>query len=216
MYLCIDINHNYHMKKRHIAVFDFDGTLTTKDTLVEFIRFAFGTRRMLGGFLRYAPLIVLMKLHLYDNSRCKEHVLSWFFRGMPYSEFEELGMRFAAQADSLLRRDTVALLQRHLAAGDTLYIISASAEEWVRPVCEQFGMRSVAMPNGIAKVMGTRLEVSDGKLTGRYASPNCYGKEKVNRLKEVEPNRNDYHLTAYGDSRGDKEMFAFADTYHKV
>ncbi len=125
-------------------------------------------------------------------------------------------MRFAAQADSFIRRDTVTLLQRHIAAGDTLYIISASAEEWVRPVCEQFGMRSEAMPNGIAKVMGTRLEVVDGKLTGRYASPNCYGQEKVNRLTEVEPNRTDYHLTAYGDSRGDREMFAYADEFHKV
>lgn len=204
------------MEKRHIAVFDFDGTLTTKDTLLEFIRFAFGTRRMLCGFLRYSPHIVLMKLHLYNNSRCKEHVLSWFFGGMPYEEFAELGMRFAAQADGLLRRDTVTLLQRHIAAGDTVYVISASAEEWVRPVCEQFGMKSEACPNGIARVMGTRLEVVDGKLTGRYASPNCYGKEKVTRLLEVEPHREEYHLTAYGDSRGDKEMFDFADVFHKV
>ena len=66
---------------------------------------------------------------------------------------------------------------------------------------------------GLAKKTGEIILKPDYKL---ITSPNCYGKEKVNRLKEVEPNRNDYHLTAYGDSRGDKEMFAFADTYYKV
>lgn len=39
---------------------------------------------------------------------------------------------------------------------------------------------------------------------------------KVNRLKAIYPNRQDYHLTAFGDSRGDKEMLAFADeSYYK-
>jgi phosphoserine phosphatase len=61
------------------------------------------------------------------------------------------------------------------------------------------------------KVLGTQIEVIDGKLTGRFLSKNCYGQEKVNRILSLYPNRQDYHLTAYGDSRGDKEMLAFAD-----
>jgi phosphoserine phosphatase len=64
------------------------------------------------------------------------------------------------------------------------------------------------------KVVGTQIEVIDGKLTGRFLSKNCYGQEKVNRILSLYPNRQDYHLTAYGDSRGDKEMLAFADESH--
>ncbi len=50
-----------------------------------------------------------------------------------------------------------------------------------------------------------------GRLTGRFSSRNCYGQEKVNRLLRVEPHRETYRLIAYGDSRGDREMLAFAD-----
>ena len=56
--------------------------------------------------------------------------------------------------------------------------------------------------------------VKDGVLTGRFLTRNCYGEEKVNRLNALYPNRQDYHLIAFGDSRGDKELLAFADESH--
>ena len=55
------------------------------------------------------------------------------------------------------------------------------------------------------------IEVIDGRLTGRFLTPNCYGQEKVRRILTLHPDRSAYHLTAYGDSRGDREMLAFAD-----
>ena len=68
------------MKK--IYAFDFDGTLTTKDTLLEFIRFAKGNVGLAVGFLYYSPLIILMKLHLYPNWKVKQKIFAWFFKGM--------------------------------------------------------------------------------------------------------------------------------------
>lgn len=47
--------------KRTVAVFDFDGTLTTKDTLLEFIKFSCGTGKFYFVFLLYIPLLVLME-----------------------------------------------------------------------------------------------------------------------------------------------------------
>lgn len=41
-----------------IAVFDFDGTVTTKDTLLEFIKFVRGPVSFYAGFLRYAPQLL--------------------------------------------------------------------------------------------------------------------------------------------------------------
>ena len=64
------------------------------------------------------------------------------------------------------------------------------------------------------KVVGTQIEVKDGVLTGRFLTRNCYGEEKVNRLNALYPNRQDYYLIAFGDSRGDKELLAFADESH--
>lgn len=70
------------------------------------------------------------------------------------------------------------------------------------------------------EVIGTKIEVTDGRLTGRFLTPNCYGAEKVRRLQEACPRlateRGNYNVVAYGDSRGDREMLEFADeAYYK-
>ena len=63
-----------------ICAFDFDGTLTKKDTFVEFIRYVHGERKTITGFLLHFPVLLLMKLHLYSN-QCKYRQLGVsFFR----------------------------------------------------------------------------------------------------------------------------------------
>lgn len=64
------------------------------------------------------------------------------------------------------------------------------------------------------KVIGTQVEVRNGRLTGRFLTKNCYGQEKVNRILDYLPDRKTYRLIAYGDSRGDQELLAFADEAH--
>ena len=83
-----------------------------------------------------------------------------------------------------------------------MLIVSASIDNWVQPF----------FPH--VRVLGTQIEVNDGCLTGRFLTKNCYGQEKVNRILTLYPDRNTYHLIAYGDSRGDKELLAFADEAH--
>lgn len=189
-------------KRRTIAVFDFDGTLTTKDTLLEFIKFACGRKKFLIGFLIHSPLLVLMRFGLYPNWRAKERVFSWFFKGMKYDEFVRLGDEFADEIKQFANLKTTDILRKHIQKGHDIYVITASIEEWVRPYCR---------PLKAKDVLGTKVEVVDGVLTGRFNSRNCYGKEKVNRLLNAEPNRLSYYLYAYGDSRGDKEIIDFAD-----
>ncbi|MBR4572612.1 MAG: haloacid dehalogenase-like hydrolase [Prevotella sp.] len=193
---------------RKVASFDFDGTLTTRDTLFEFIRFVKGTPRTLFGILLFAPLMVIAILGLYDRGRCKERLLSHFFRGMRYDDFKRLGECFAAKYQEFMRPETNARLKEHLSHGDTIYIISASVREWVRPI---------GMSLGVADVLCTEMEIDErGLLTGRFSTPNCSGPEKVRRLLEREPDRSSYHLCAYGDSGGDREMLSFADHSTKI
>lgn len=187
-----------------IYAFDFDGTLTTRDTLLEFIRFACGAPRFLLGFLLHAPLLVLMKLRLYPNGKAKQRVFSWFFKGMPVEAFDALCQDFAHTHRHLLRPDVVRVLEQALAEGSEVLIVSASIDNWVQPF----------FPS--VTVLGTQIEVADGRLTGRFLTPNCYGQEKVHRILALHPDRSDYHLTAYGDSRGDREMIAFADEGHTI
>ena len=185
------------MKK--IYAFDFDGTLTTKDTLIEFIRYAKGSMALGLGFMRYAHLLVLMKIGLYPNYKAKQKVFAHFFKDTTLDDFNALCKAFAASSSHLLRPNAIEAIKHAIKEGSEVLIVSASIDNWVQPFFPQ------------VKVVGTQIEVIDGKLTGRFLSKNCYGQEKVNRILSLYPNRHDYHLTAYGDSRGDKEMLAFAD-----
>ena len=175
---------------KQIVAFDFDGTLTTKDTLIEFIRYACGTRAFLFGFLRYVHLLVLMKLGLYPNYKAKQKVFAHFFEGMKIEEFDGLCQRFAKDNQHLLRPKGVEAIQQAMAEGAEVLIVSASIDNWVREMITD------------PVIIGTQIEIKDGLLTGRFLTKNCYGQEKVNRILALYPHRSEYHLTAYGDSRG--------------
>lgn len=185
-----------------IVVFDFDGTITRKDTLLEFIKFSKGKLSFIIGFVLFSPLLIAYKLGLYPNWKVKQKIFSYFFNGLKYSTFCELGKDFTTKINSFLKPTQIEALKHHITNGDKVYIISASIEEWISPWCNEFG---------IENVLGTQIEVQDGIITGKFKSKNCYGQEKVNRLLKKEPARKQYFLIAYGDSCGDKEMLAFAD-----
>ena len=189
----------------NVYAFDFDGTLTTHDTLLAFIRYAKGTKAFVGGFLRHAHLLVLMKLRLYPNWKAKQRLFSYFFRGMTEEAFDARCRSFAADSRHLLRLKGVKTMRQAAAEGAEIVVISASIDNWVRPFFEG----DDRLPP--VTVIGTQIEVRDGRLTGRFLTRNCYGQEKVERLLALYPHRETYHLTAYGDSRGDRELLAFAD-----
>ena len=203
-----------------IHAFDFDGTLTTRDTLLLFIRHARGWWALFGGLLLFSPLLVLMKLHLADNGRTKERLFRHYFRGMLERDFDALCQSFARSHTHILRTAGLRTVQQALDRGDRVVILSASIHRWVE-AC----LRPFLVSSSLFQVLGTEIEVVDGRLTGRFATPNCYGPEKVRRLKEflkkVSP-RGDVEgategtpfIIAYGDSRGDKELLDYADESH--
>ena len=213
--------------KKKIYCFDFDGTLTTSDTLLEFIKYAKGTSRFLMVFLMYSPLLVLMKLHLFPNWKAKQLIFAHLFAGMRIEKFDALCRGFAEESQHLLRPKGITLVHEALVAGAKVFIVSASIDNWVRPFFDIRNLKGV-------QVLGTQIEVVDGKVTGRFKTNNCYGEEKVRRICEalttttgtsipttnaygttsLSFDRSQYDIEAFGDSRGDKEMLAFADQGH--
>ena len=215
-----------------IHAFDFDGTLTTCDTLLLFIRHARGRWALFSGLLRYSPLLVLMKLGLVDNGRMKERLFGHYFRGTLERDFEALCQSFAQSHTDIFRPEGLRTIQQAIADGDRVVVLSASIDRWVRACLQQF-----LVSGSQFQVVGTEIDVVDGRLTGHFATPNCYGSEKVRRLKEyikeiVSPTGRDLEgwegkevsptggysegacIIAYGDSRGDKELLAYADERH--
>lgn len=192
---------------RKIAFFDFDGTITTKDTLLEFIKFSKGTGAFYMGFLKHLPSLLAFKLKLIPNQKAKEKILKHFFAGTPLEIFNAQCHRFSKEMiPSLLRPAALREIQKLKEENYTLVLVSASPENWIAPWATGYGF----------EVMGTRLETKEGKLTGNIIGNNCYGDEKVCRIKEKFDPQNYTHIAAYGDSGGDKQMLALANnSYYK-
>ena len=191
------------MKRKTIAVFDLDGTITEKDTLLEFIKFSKGKWQFYLGFLFFSPLLVAMKLKMYPNGKAKQCLFSYFYKGISIEKFNNWGKEFNSKIDEMLRSKAIETLKLHKENGDKIVIISASIENWIKPWAEKAS---------IDTILATKIETDkNGLLTGRFLTKNCYGLEKVNRLVEMFPNRNDYDFIVYGNSRGDKELIEFAN-----
>ena len=195
------------MQKTTLRAFDFDGTITTRDTFLLFLRFAAGKRRFYSGMVRLLPLIAKWKLRLLSTQRAKEAVFAHFCAGMSLSDFNALCADFAKSHAALLRPLAVRTIEDSIANVETVLIVSASIENYIAPFFADFG--------GQIAIEATRAEVGEnGRLTGRFIGENCKGAEKVRRILARFPERESYRLIAYGDSAGDREMLRFADVAH--
>lgn len=188
--------------KKGLALFDFDGTITTKDTLFELIKFQKGSLTFYLAFIWISPILILYKFKLISNTRAKEFVLSFFFANQSQTSFQQMCDRFISKGLPLmLREEAIKKIESHLKNSDRVVVVTASAYNWVEGWCHSRNIELVA----------TRLETKNGKITGKLESLNCNGVEKVNRIKR-HLNLADFSpIYAYGNSSGDKPMLALAD-----
>ncbi len=186
----------------HIAFFDFDGTITTDDSLIQFIRFAVGEFTFVSGMVVLSPMLMAYKLKIITNYRAKELMLSYFFKGMSEEKFMQVSKAYSlSQIDTIVRPKAMEKIAWHKEQGHTVVVVSASIECWLKPWCDKNEIELIA----------TKLEMKEGRVSGRFVTKNCYGIEKVNRIKEVYRLTDCTHIYAYGDSRGDKELLALGD-----
>ena len=190
----------YFMKK--IIFSDFDGTLTTTDSMMSIIIYQRGKLGFALSLLRILPWLILMFMGRYSNQRTKERLLHNCFGKMTEEEFNDFCQSFADSHRHILRKSVYDRLVETKKNGDEVVVVTASPENWVSRLVPEF------------KVLGTKMEFNPC-FRGRFLTPNCYAQEKVNRIlaayPELKNDRKNYHVTAFGDSRGDKEMLAFAD-----
>ena len=139
---------------RKIIVFDFDGTLTTKDSLKEFILFVKGKSKFIFGLIYCAPILIAYICKLCPNWKAKQYLFSYFFKGMLYDEFKNLGTNFSAKINNFTRNDTVKRLNEYN-NNHQVYIISASIEDWIIPWASKW--KDI-------KVIGTRVEVNGSEI----------------------------------------------------
>jgi HAD superfamily hydrolase (TIGR01490 family) len=182
-----------------IAFFDFDGTITTKDTMFELIRHQKGAGSFYVGFLLNIPVFAALKLKLITNQAAKERLLTHFFKGMPAVLFQTKCDAFADdKLPSLIRPAAITEMEKLKAAGFQIVIVSASAQNWIRKWADKIGVKLIA----------TELEVNGNLLTGKVKGQNCNGEEKEVRIKSQYDLSKYDEIYCYGDSGGDKQMLA--------
>ena len=187
--------------KKNIAFFEFDGTITTKDTLLEIIKYARGAVSFWWGFGLLSPWLVAMKAGVISNSDAKQKVLRHFFGGWPEERFRQMCEGFARERiPGLIRPKALEQIREHQRNGVRVVVVSASPENVVDPWCQAYQLECIA----------TRLEIRERVLSGWINGANCYGEEKVRRIREQIDIDTYGDIYAYGDSGGDKPMLALA------
>ncbi|MEO8582309.1 MAG: HAD-IB family hydrolase [Flavitalea sp.] len=182
-----------------IAFFDFDGTITTKDSFLEFIKYCKGNIAFYTGFASHAPILIAYKLKIVSNQRAKEVMLKHFFGKMQEEKFAEYCSRFSNEVlPGLMRPKALAEIKKMQDAGGEVVIVSASPENWLIPICRHLS----------AKCIATKLVISEKKITGKINGLNCYGEEKVRRIHEQFELKKYSSVYCYGDTPGDRPMLA--------
>lgn len=190
------------MKK--LYCFDFDETLTYKDTMFLFLKF-YDKKKFYRQFAKHTPLFILLKLGLLEAEKVKKSLISGVLKGEKKGKIEMKAQKFFEDYyPEIFRKNALDFIESMDRENTESLIVSASLDIWVKPFAEKLNI----------KLLSTEAEFINGIFTGNFATKNCNGQEKVNRIKkEIEGKKFD-KIIAFGDTSGDKEMLAFANESH--
>jgi phosphatidylglycerophosphatase C len=190
-----------------VAAFDFDGTLTRRDTLGPFLIRYLHWIGFARALLLSAPWLAAYVLRLMSNHRAKARLLRVSVAGATQESIAQAAQAFVHHdMPDLWNTWGLRQLVRHQEAGHRCVIVTASPGIY---------MHAVAKSLGVDAVLCTEMECVNGRYTGRMSTANCHGEEKVRRLQawltetfvpEAAPT-----LHAYGDTKGDLPMLRLAN-----
>jgi len=186
---------------RPIVAFDFDGTLTIRDSFTAFLRWRAGAADWAVGLVKMAPALAAY-IGDRDRGRIKAASVREFLRDVERTALEAEAERYADQVwGCFMRPDALACWKAWGEKGAHRVIVTASPETTVAPFARRLGAEGL---------LGTQLMFdAQDRVTGAFAGENCRGEEKVRRLRAAYGD--DMTLAAaYGDTSGDTEMIAIA------
>lgn len=190
------------MKKLYF--FDFDGTLTYKDTMFLYLKF-YNSAKFNFQFLKHIPLFILLKLKLASAEKVKKSFISSILKGQSKTKIVEKSQQFFEKHyPEIIRENAIEFIKNIEREHTESYLVTASLDIWVKPFAEKFKMNLLA----------TRAEFKNDIFTGNFVGNNCNGGEKVHRIKEAIQGKKFDKTIAFGDTSGDKEMLEWANESH--
>lgn len=179
-----------------LVLFDFDCTLTIRDTIWPFTTFLLKQNQR-GYTVRLAAFCLsgLLRIHVISNHYFKKGLAALLVRGRSTQEIELIAERFHnAYLERILNRTVVRSLVEHMVHSDEIYIVSSNFDFLLKPLQKRWNL---------AGIIATRTEVLNGIFTGRLVGNACHGKEKVARVIECFGPTITKEAVAYGDSASD-------------
>ncbi|WEN15625.1 HAD-IB family hydrolase [Rhodanobacter sp. AS-Z3] len=186
----------------NLALFDFDGTITTREMFSDFMHFAVTPRRLASGRLLLAPVVMGYKLGLVSSNVIRSRAARFGFRGVPLARLDHAGERFAREVlPGVLRTQAMERIAWHKAQGDQVVVVSGGLDVYLRHWCRQQELGLIC----------SELDVVDGHLSGRYRGLQCVGAEKPRRVLERYNPADFGCVYAYGDTSEDLDLLGIAD-----
>jgi alcohol-forming fatty acyl-CoA reductase len=187
-------------KRRIAAIFDVDGTLISGATLERiFIRFL-RRRAELGWREIIYWLAAAVKAVVTRRPRLK--AIKAYLRGKDSTHLRRLAREcFESEIEPRLSPEAINRLRWHQSAGHFVILMSGTLDLLLEPLAERLGV--------YARV-GSELEISDRRFTGRIAGAHPFGMTKaeclatINRAAGFDLKRS----FAYADSFSDRYLMA--------
>lgn len=194
----------------NLAIFDLDYTLTIRGTWGRFVWRAVRFRPHVWLPLLFAAgwTQFRYKRGAVPRVRVKQAMMRWAMPNWSKERIEKLANEFADDEVARgLRPGGIAQLQAHRDAGDNIMIVSAAVDVIVSAIAERLNIKHW---------LATDMAWNNGRLSPDFASPNCYGAEKVTRLNAylaAHPalKQSNTVITMYSDSHSDLDIMQSAD-----
>lgn len=184
-----------------LALFDFDGTITTRETFVDFVKSATPRWRIRAGAVLLAPMVVGHRLGWVHVSTLRAAVAWVAFRGLRVGDLEAAGDAFSRNVvPTVLRAEAMQRIAWHRDRGDRIVVVSGGFALALAPWCAAHGIELIA----------SHLETRAGVLTGRYLGAQCASAEKCRRVRAQFNLGAFKRVHAYGDTHEDLELLALA------
>jgi phosphatidylglycerophosphatase C len=159
-----------------LALFDFDGTITMREMMPDFIRLAIEPRGLAWGKVLPAPLVVGYRLGVVSGTIVRSAIVRFGFTGMSVAALEAHGAGFArTHLPPVVLPEALERIHWHRQQGDTVVVVSGAFDVYLRHWCQSQQVDLIC----------SSLEHRDGRLTGRYLGRQCVLEEKARRVREL-------------------------------
>ena len=183
------------MKK--IFFFDFDGTITNRDSFILFTFHALSITQLLSYWTKIFFSICFTSV---PKSKLKEFFFINFFKNTNSKDFQLVCDNFINIYFEKIIKKSFLEYVKNIDEKSTVVIVSASIKNYLQPWCDKMGFDLIC----------TELEIKSDRLTGKFYTPNCNYNEKLNRILSKYDLKEYDEINVFGNSSGDYKMMSLA------